>query len=158
MFTVLLTTIIYGTWTAYSTDLDCNYAFECVGRSLNDTGHTNFNGYKSGFGSTTSWGGGTAICRAAFSCDSMAFLMSISDDYIYCEGASSCANTTITTSYDCACSGANSCVYAQLSAMKSECNADQSCSFAHINNTETVNGAGAYALYNAMIDTQGIDR
>eukprot|EP01083_Nonionella_stella_P303526 1051103_1 len=164
MFTVLLTTIIYGTWTTHSTDLDCNDAFECVGRSLNDTGHTAFNGYKSGFGPTTSWHGGTTICRAAFSCDSMAFLTSISgaDEYIRCEGASSCANTTITTSYDCTCYGANSCVYAQISATETnaivQCNADQSCSFAHINNTETVHGAGAYALYNAMIDTQGIDR
>eukprot|EP01083_Nonionella_stella_P256695 879492_1 len=163
MFTVLLTTIIYGTWTAYSTDLDCNYAFECVGRSLNDTGHTAFNGYKSGFGPTTSWHGGTTICRAAFSCDSMAFLTSISgsEEYIRCEGVSSCANTTITTSQECNCAGANSCVYTQLSSGQSGdfigCQGDQSCSFAHIDNAKWVSGAGAYSLYKAVIDTQDID-
>eukprot|EP01083_Nonionella_stella_P303527 1051105_1 len=159
MLTMLLTTIVYGIWTAYSTE--CNNAFECVGQSLNDTEHTAFNGYKSGFGPTTSWHGGTTICRAAFSCNSMAFLTSISgsEEYIHCEGVSSCGNTTITTSQECYCAGANSCAYTQLSAGRFiDCQGDQSCSFAHINNTETVHGAGAYALYNAMIDTQGIDR
>eukprot|EP01083_Nonionella_stella_P065037 170027_1 len=158
MFTLLLTTIVYGIWTAYSTE--CNNAFECVGQSLNDTEHTAFNGYKSGFGPTTSWHGGTTICRAAFSCNSMAFLTSISgsEEYIRCEGVSSCANTTITTSQECNCAGANSCVYTQLSSGDViGCQGDQSCSFAHIDNTERVDGAGAYSLYKAVIDTQDID-
>eukprot|EP01083_Nonionella_stella_P275712 936572_1 len=109
MLLLLLTTIVYHVWTACSQDYMCNGAYECVGRSLNNTEHTAFNGYKSGFGPTTSWYGGSTICRAAFSCNSMDFLTSIhppgTEAYIKGEGVFSCANTTITSSEGCYCNG-----------------------------------------------------
>eukprot|EP01083_Nonionella_stella_P004414 12765_1 len=164
MLLLLLTTIVCNVWTSYS-DINCENAYECVGRSLNNTGHTAFNGYKSGFGPTTSWYGGSTICRAAFSCNSMDFLTSIhppgTEAYIRGEGVFACANTTITSSEYCACSGATGCVFSHLFATSSGghigCFGDQSCAFAYIEKTAYVLGEGSYSLYRATIDTQDLD-
>eukprot|EP01083_Nonionella_stella_P081278 223786_1 len=91
----------------------------------------------------------------------MAFLTSLQPPgttaYIKGEGVFSCANTTIISSEECICTGANSCSSSNIQSPLLQCKAHQSCAFASIGKTQLVYGDGSYSLYKATIDTQNIN-
>eukprot|EP01083_Nonionella_stella_P201627 737455_1 len=142
----------------------CSQAYECANQTTPESHQTSSlfnNGYKSHYGSSSFMTSTQPVyCNGAYSCAETSL---ISTSMAYCHGALSCSKvsnihvntpTPTPTEYSVMASGANAIAHATVSNAQIECSGEQGCAHSIIHAPgELLMATGAYSLLNATIDS-----